>query len=70
MRARQLLKVEVAMEIEQIAEELGVSRQRASQVLQTAMEKFKRELARRGYDGDSFLERICRRDNQGSEKLR
>ncbi len=56
MRQRAVLKDDRGMSFEEIGEELGVSWQRAAAICAQAMTKVKVELARRGYDGESFLD--------------
>ena len=68
MKQRVALKDDRCMSFEEIGAELGISYQRAAEICAKALRKFRAELLRRGYDGDSFLERICKRDKEDSEK--
>lgn len=62
-RGPQLAKAEVGMPLDDIALELGVSRQRVQQILCRAMTKFKDGLERRGiHSGADVLGTMMTRD--------
>ena len=65
-----VLKDDRGMSFEEIGSELGISYQRAAAICATAMTKFREGVEARGYRAEDFLDRICKWDNQGSEKLR